>query len=303
MLTTFTPESTKKVLEQLRVANSAFNDLYPGDSPLRQPVHTVYGGAQIFKADTAKKIGATALQALNEYAPNASSLAKALGLEGTATDHNILYKRILDKLSTEPVEDFRIDFEDGYGNRPDAEEDGHAAFTAEEVARGMSEGALPPFLGIRLKPFTEELKARSVRTLDIFISNLLEKSNGNLPGNFAVTLPKVTIPEQVKALVDLFEILESKSNVPHGSLKLELMVETPQSIINHSGACVLPSLVAAGRGRCMAAHFGVYDYTASMNITAAYQSMDHAACDFARQMMKVSLAGTGIWLSDGATNV
>src|SRR5437879_13137471 len=49
------------------------------------------------------------------------------------------------------------------------------------------------------------------------------------------------------------------------------------------------------------AHFGTYDYTASCDITAAYQAMRHPACDFAKQMMKVAYAGTGMFLSDGAT--
>ncbi len=147
------------------------------------------------------------------------------------------------------------------------------------------------------------MKARSIRTMDIFISTLLEKSGGKLPANFVVTLPKVVIPEQVSALVDLFEILESKCSITPGSLKLEIMIETPQSVINNQGECALPLLIAAAKGRCVAAHFGVYDYTASMNITAAYQSMVHPSCDFAREMMKVSLAGTGIWISDGATNI
>lgn len=303
MKTSLLPDSTRQILNNLRQVNTAFNKLYPGDSPARQPVHTVYGGAQIFKADTAQKLGVTALHALNENAPTAAVLAKALALEGKTSDHEILYKRIVEKLKTEAVEDFRIDFEDGYGNRPDAEEDHHAKFCALEIAHGMKERTLSPFIGIRLKPFTEDLKARSIRTLDIFVSTLLEKSGGQLPNNFIVTLPKVTTPQQVSALVDLFEIFESKNSLATGSLKLEIMIETPQSIINSRGECAVPSLVAAGKRRCVAAHFGVYDYTASMNITAAYQSMDHPACDFAREMMKVSLAGTRIWLSDGATNV
>src|ERR1700719_3870066 len=75
------------------------------------------------------------------------------------------------------------------------------------------------------------------------------------------------------------------------------MVETPQSIF------ILPKLVEAARGRCVAAHFGIYDYTAALGITAANQHMLHPACDFARSMMQASLAGTGVWLSDGATNI
>ena len=95
-----------------------------------------------------------------------------------------IYERVSEKLKREPVEDFRIDFEDGYGNRPDSEEDGHAEEAATEVAEGIKNGTLPPFIGIRIKPFNEELRARSFRTLDIFVSTLAEKSEAKLPTNF-----------------------------------------------------------------------------------------------------------------------
>jgi hypothetical protein len=167
----------------------------------------------------------------------------------------------------------------------------------------MVKNTLPPFIGIRIKPFTEELKMRSARTLDIFISTLLAETGGKLPHNFVVTLPKVTIPEQVTALVELLQLLEAKNNLRPGTLKMELMIETTQSIINHRGEITLPSLIEAADGRCTAAHFGVYDYTASCSITAFHQAMDHSACDFARHIMKVALGGTEIWLSDGATNI
>jgi hypothetical protein len=62
-------------------------------------------------------------------------------------------------------------------------------------------------------------------------------------------------------------------------------------------------LIAEGNGRIVAAHFGTYDYTASMSITAAHQHMLHPVCDFAKHVMQIALAGTGIWLSDGATNI
>ncbi len=326
-------DSTHEIISKLKQANSSFNISFPGEGSERQPVHTVYGGAQIFKADTARKLGATALQSLTEYAPTFVDFATALNLVETGqlpksgsrisafekelrknpdavqrlNPHawlaHAIYRRVVEKLKDEPVEDFRIDFEDGYGNRPDAEEDGHAESTAREVARGMSEGSLPPFIGIRIKPFTEELKYRSIRTLDMFLTTLAQATGGHLPANFVVTLPKVVLPEQVHALVELFDALERRTGISQGSLKMELMVETPQSIINSKGAFALPGFVAAAQGRCVAAHFGVYDYTASCGITAENQTMVHPACDFARHVMKVSLAGTGVWISDGATNV
>src|SRR6185436_20042639 len=169
----------------------------------------------------------------------------------------------------EPVEDFRADFEDGYGNRPDAEEDGHAESAAREMAAGTANGTLPPFIGIRIKPFTEELRDRSVRTLDLFLTTLARETGGRLPKGFVVTLPKVTIPEQVTALADLFDLLEPALGLPAGSLRLEIMIETPQSILDARGECPLPRLAEAGRGRCVAAHIGTYDYTASCNVTAA----------------------------------
>ena len=118
-----------------------------------------------------------------------------------------------EKLQREPVEDFRIDFEDGYGNRPDDEEDGHAVSAAAETAEGSKNGTLPPFIGIRIKPFNEELRARSFRTLDIFVSTLVDLNKGHLPENFVVTLPKITIPEQVSTLATLLAQLEKQTEL------------------------------------------------------------------------------------------
>jgi hypothetical protein len=292
---------TRDVAAKLSAANAQFARRYPGERADRQPVHTVYGGAHLFSADSAAKLGALARRALDEHAPDAATLARALGIPAHLGD--VVHARVKEKLAREAVEDFRIDFEDGYGNRPDEEEDGHAAAAGREAARGRAAGTNPPFLGIRIKPFTAELYERSVRTLDLFLTAAVEEGGGALPDNFVVTLPKVTIPEQVTALVELFELLERRLGLPAGALRFELMVETTQAIVGHEGHVRLPLLVAAGRGRCVAAHFGTYDYTAGCNITAAHQHMAHPACDFAKHVMQVSLAGTGVMLSDGATNV
>lgn len=287
---------------RLRKANLAFAKKYPGDSQARQPVHTVYGGAHLFKSDTAKKLGEGARAALSEYGPDGGAIAECFGLPGGEFAAKV-HARVVEKLEREAVEDFRIDYEDGYGNRPDAEEDGHAEAGAREVAKGLAAGRLPPFIGIRLKPFSEELFDRSSRTLELFVTTLVEETGGRLPQNFLVTIPKVVHPEQVAALAGILERLEKRLRLKAMTLKCELMVETPQSILGPDGACHLPRLVKAARGRCFAAHFGTYDYTALCNITAAHQQMAHPACDFAKDMMQVSLAQTGILMSDGATNV
>ena len=267
---------------------------FPGESGQRQPVHTVYGGAHLFKSDTAIKLGSLALRALQENAADSKTFADAIGLSSSIAE--VVYQRVVEKLKREAVEDFRIDFEDGYGNRPDDEEDRHAEQAAREVAAGMRNRTVPPFIGIRIKPFSQELMRRSVRTLDVFLTTLVGEA-GNLPPWFVVTLPKIQVVEQVTALANLFDILESKVGLQHGALKFEFMIETTQSIP------MLSEMLDAGRGRVVAAHFGTYDYTASCNITAAHQRMDHPVCDFARHSMQVAYSGTGIWLSDGATNV
>jgi uncharacterized protein DUF6986 len=301
--TSFDSNEIARIVSELSDANKKFMRRYPGESNRRQAVHTVYGGAHLFKADSPRKLGEVALRALKEYAPDAETLANALGMRADPKLAQKIYDRIVEKLQREPVEDFRLDFEDGYGNRPDDEEDRHAHSSALEVARGRQEKTLPPFIGIRIKPLNEDLRARSVRTLHIFITTLAAETSGKLPDNFVITVPKIQLPEQTHAAVQLFELLEKKTGLPNGSLKIELMIETPQSIINQRGEVALHSLVDAADGRCGSVHFGVYDYTASSGITAAYQTMRHPACDFARQMMLVSLAGTGIHLSDGATNI
>ena len=321
-----------ELLDQLQTANLKFQKTYPGDKPDRQPVHTVYGGANLFKSDTTVKMGEIALRSINTYAPNFVVLAKLLKLEGHEHLPNLekdiealtaklsrmteeerkseaawlsysVYNKIIAKLQREAVEDFRIDFEDGFGNRPNDEEDATAVNAANELALGMQNKTISPFIGIRIKPFTEDLKSRGIRTMDIFLTTLLEKTNGQLPENFVVMLPKVTIPEQVITMVKFMEIIEAKFKLTPGTLKMETMVEATQIIMDEEGRNPLMRIVRAGEGRLINAHFGTYDYTASCGITARYQTMAHSVCDFAHHMTKVALAHTGIFLSDGATNV
>jgi citrate lyase beta subunit len=296
----------RPILTDLHKVNTTVARAYPGESGDRQPVHTVYGGAHLFRADSAPKLGVLARAALDEYAPDAHTLDHVLAFG--ATEHGpqfaeTIYSRIVDKLRREPVEDFRIDFEDGYGNREDEEEDGHAQSAAKQVAAGLEAGTLPPFIGIRIKPMSTELHARSLRTLDIFVTELSTATRRRLPPNFRVTIPKIMAAGQVAAVAQACGALERRLRLPAGVLRLELMIETPQSIFAPDGSSVLRMLVAAGRGRITGAHFGTYDYTALCGITASWQHMRHAACDFAKHMMQVALAQSGVQLSDGATNI
>jgi hypothetical protein len=300
------PRDLAPLLRGLRKTNTIVNQAFPGEPEDRQPVHTVYGGAHLFRGDSAQKLGAIALGALDEYAPDARTLHEALGFEverDPVAFAATVRARIVEKLRREPVEDFRIDFEDGYGNRPDAEEDGHAQSAAGEVVAGAAAGTLPPFIGIRIKPMSHELHARSLRTLDLFVTTLARANRKRLPANFVVTVPKIMLAGQVTAVALACTALERRLGLKAGAIRLELMMETPQSIFAPDGSSALRALVAAGKGRVSGAHFGTYDYTALCGITAAWQHMRHDACDFAKHMMQVALAQSGVKLSDGATNI
>ncbi|HET8932020.1 MAG TPA: phosphoenolpyruvate kinase [Polyangiales bacterium] len=317
----------RAAMDALSVANRALQTRYPGDRPARQPVHTVYGGAHLFRADTCARLGELALTSMASYGRDAFEFAQAVGFAEVQGAHAELslryardpielratnpqawlacavYDRVQAKLRAEPIEDFRIDFEDGFGARPDAEEDAAAHAAAEQVAIGLAQSSLPAFLGIRIKALNAEWSKRGARTLELFLSALLAKTGGKLPENFMVTLPKVSHPEQPRALVRMFELLEKRHGLAPGSLRMELMVEVTQALLGPDGSSPLPKLLDACEGRCFAAHFGTYDFTASCNITAAHQHMDHALCDLAKGMMILAFAGTGVFLSDGATNV
>ena len=296
-MTTLSDIEIRELSAPLDRALVPFNRRFPGSAGERQPVHTVYGGAHLFKSDTVRKLGDKAIQVLDEHGVDPFVFARAINLGDIHAE--TVWQRVVEKLGREPVEDFRIDFEDGYGNRPDEEEDHHAGVVGRELLKGMDQGTLPPFIGIRIKPFTQELMRRSLRTLDIVLTTL----GARQPQNFVVTLPKIQLPEQVSLLADVFDAIEPRLGLAAGTLRLEFMIETTQSILNERGESNLPRFLDAARGRAVAAHFGTYDYTASCNITAAEQRMDHPACDFARHMMQIAYAGTGLWLSDGATNI
>jgi citrate lyase beta subunit len=291
----------------------------------RAPVHVVYGGANLFKAETIQKLGKIALKSLETYAPNFAEFAEAMWLKGADNlpifadiieDLEIrladnpekvktenydawfawtIYNRVIEKLQREPIEDFRIDFEDGYGIRSDEEEDSHAVSASDELVKAFQNHSLSAFCGFRIKSFQAETYQRAVRTLDLFLTNLLAKTNNQLPENFVVTLPKITQIAEVEILARLLEAFEKQNNLAKNSIKVEIMIETPQSIL------MMPELVKAGKMRVNSAHFGAFDYTASFGITANHQHLQHDACRFARQMMQINLAPLGIRLSDSVT--
>ncbi|MBV6702177.1 aldolase [Kitasatospora aureofaciens] len=273
---------------------------YPGDSGTRQPVHTVYVPADAFAADTVRAWGRQALEAFDTHAGTPSELARALGVADDALLADV-HARVRAKLEREPIEDLRIDFEDGYGPRPDAEEDAAAVRAAELVAAAVADGSAPPYIGIRIKCMEAPVRARGIRTLELFLATLL--ANGGLPDGLVLTLPKVTYAEQVTALVRLLEDFERRAGLPAGRIGFESQIETTQAILGPDGRATVALMIEAAEGRATGLHYGTFDYSASCGVSAAYQSMDHPVADHAKAVMQVAAAGTGVRLSDGSTNV
>lgn len=269
---------------------------YPGDDGSRQPVHTVYIPADTFEPGLALAWGRTALAAADAHG-GLQVLADRLGLGQSATLAGLVER----KLGVEPIEDLRLDFEDGFGSRPDEEEDAHALAAGRKVSQAVQAGTAPPFIGIRFKCFEEATRERGLRTLDLFISSLLE--HGGLPDGLVLTLPKVSTVAQVQAMDYACGRLEEVHGLPQGRLRFEVQMETPQLILAADGTVPVAQLLHAAPGRISALHYGTYDYSASLEISAAHQSMEHPAADYAKQVMQVAVAGTGVRISDGSTNI
>jgi citrate lyase beta subunit len=272
---------------------------YPGDPGTRQPVHTVYVPADAFTATTVRDWGGRALALLDAHAPDASALAGVLGLPGDLAGE--VHDRVRAKLRAEPVEDLRVDFEDGYGVRPDAEEDADAARAAALLAAARRDGSGTPWAGVRVKCLEAAVRDRGIRTLDIFLTGLLRA--GGLPDGLVLTLPKVSHAEQVTAMVRLCEEFERTSGTAAGRLRFEIQVETTQAVLGADGRATVARMIDAGEGRVTALHYGTFDYSAACGVSAAHQSAEHPAADHAKAVMQVAAAGRGVRLSDGSTNV
>jgi citrate lyase beta subunit len=257
---------------------------YPGESSTRQPVHTCYVPADAVVPGLVTSWGERALAALDEHG------LPDLGLDPALVEQ--VLPRVRAKLATEPVEDLRVDAEDGYRGSPAAEDDDVAAAAAVLAA----EPSLPPFLGVRAKSLEEPTRRRGVRSLDLFLTGLA----GSGRQRAILTLPKVTAVEQVTAFLPVLDALQETSGL---ALDLELQVETPQAVLGADGTATLARMLHAGAGRVTGLHYGTYDYSASLGIAAAQQSSDHPAADHAKQAMQVAVAGTGARAVDGSTNV
>ncbi len=274
---------------------------FPGERPGRQPVHTCYVPADAVVPGLAQRWGEDALAALDEHG------LPDLGLDPAIADQ--VLPRVRAKLATQPVEDLRVDAEDGYRGSVDVEDDdvrrAAAAMAADVVA-----GIAPPWFGIRAKSLELGQRHRGVRSLDLFLTALSDLPVPKTPpppgaakdesSRVVVTLPKVTDVEQVHAFRPVLDALEKANGI---AVDLEVQIETPQAVIGPDGVVTAAAIVHAAGPRLTGLHYGTYDYSAALGIAAAHQSSDHPAADFAKQVLQVAVAGTGVRAVDGSTNV
>ncbi|MBJ7471389.1 MAG: hypothetical protein JHD16_08795 [Solirubrobacteraceae bacterium] len=271
---------------------------WPGGAGLGQPIHTVYVPADQAAPGLCSDWGRRARAALDEFGATAQELASAVGLP--AAEVQDAWPLLLRALEEQPIQDLRVDLEDGYGPHSDADEDAHADAAAQTLLAEAADPAGPRRCGIRHRSLEASTRPRAVRTLDRVVGRLMQA--GGLPSGFVVTLPKVIHLDQVRVYVVLLDALEQAHGLPSGALRFEIQVETPQTILGPDGTLPLAPMIEAGAGRVTGLHYGTYDYSAAMGVGAQHQRADHPVAQTAKAVMRLAAAGTGVEVSDGSTN-
>ncbi|ANS79587.1 hypothetical protein SGUI_2191 [Serinicoccus hydrothermalis] len=285
--------------ERLAAADADLARLYPGDPATRQPVHTVYVPADAFEQQTPWRWGAAALELMDDHLPDAAAVTRVTGMDAGLADE--VLPRVRRKLAEQPVEDLRVDFEDGYGRRPDDVEDAHLGSAVEALRTYAGLDGAPSWYGIRIKCLERDYRHRGLRTLVDAVAGLA--SGAEVPPGLVLTLPKVTSTDQVEAMVAACARIEEALGLADRALGFEIQVETPQAILGADGRATVAPLVHASAGRCTGLHYGTFDYSAGLGIAAAHQTLEHPAADHAKATMQLAAAQTGVRCSDGSTNV
>lgn len=286
-------QTLQQIDELLAPVDAALAAQYPGDRTGRQPIHSVYVPADRADAGTVPEWGARAADLLGEY-------GDVLPGDLAVVEQN---------LRTAPIQDLRIDFEDGYGGTGDPAQDADArrigAILAEIPRRSESRPGstdvsvrMPDRFGIRPRGLEPEERRRGIRTLELVLD-----AAGGVPAGFVFTVPKIRSADQIPALSVLCEAFEGAHGLPAGTLTYELQIESPHIVLGADGTAGIARAVRASDGRCSALHFGTYDYTAALGIAPRFQSLTHPSADHAKAVMLLAAAQAGVWVSDGSTQV
>lgn len=261
---------------------------FPGDRPVAQPAHTVYVPAADVDVDTPRVWAGQALELAGQRHEVLAELADA---DAVAL--------VVERLRTNPIEDLRIDLEDGYGWRDDTVEDAHARRAGEILRAWTSDRPYAPRMaGVRAKGLGERERPRGLRTLELVL-----EAAGGVPDGFVFTVPKLRDVRQVDAVNTLCEELERVHGVPSGALRYELQVEIPQAILGPDGRATVAEAIHRGGRRLSGLHYGTYDYSAACGIVSSQQSLAHPVADHAKAVMQAAAAQTGVWISDGSTQI
>lgn len=255
---------------------------YPGDDDTPQPVHTVYVSAADATATTPADWGAAATELLDAHRDLLTELGDEKAVDAARR-----------RLVSTPVQDLRLDFEDGYGQRPDDIEDRDARNAGHTLATLGTDHC-----GIRIKGLTSAERRRAIRTLELVLD-----AAGTIPAGFVFTVPKLRAAEQATAAVWLCEALEHAHGLPARTLRFELQIESPQAILGADGTATVAKALHLSDGRCLGLHYGTYDYSAACGIAPQQQSLDHPVADHAKAVMLTAAAQTGVRVVDGSTQV
>ncbi len=282
-----TDEARARIEELLAPVDADLGRWFPGDRAEPQPVHTVYVSAADVDVDTPRRWGTAAL----ELESNASAVAELAGDE--------VREIVRTRLAANPIEDLRIDLEDGYGWRGDEREDADARRTGQTLARWAADRPhAPRSAGVRAKGLGAYERARGIRTLELVLDGA-----GGVPSGFVVTVPKLRDVRQVDAITVLCEEFERAHGLTEATVRVELQIEIPQAVLGPDGRATLAQAIHRGGRRIWGLHYGTYDYSAACGIVSAQQSLEHPVADHAKAVMQVAAAQTGVWISDGSTQV
>ncbi|CAM3067086.1 HpcH/HpaI aldolase/citrate lyase family protein [Williamsia muralis] len=261
---------------------------YPGDRAEKQPAHTVYVSAADVDADTP-----------GTWGDRASAIADEAAAVVADLDRTGIASLVQARLRSQPIEDLRIDLEDGYGWRPDVVEDRDARAAGRTIATWSARPEQAPnAFGVRCKGLGATERARGLRSLELVLD-----AAGGVPDGFVFTVPKLRAAAQVDAVVMICEELERAHGLPEGALRYELQIESPQAVLGADGRATVAEAIHRGGPRLTGLHYGTYDYSAACGIVSSQQSLEHPVADHAKSVMLVAAAQTGVWVSDGSTQV
>lgn len=295
-------EKSRLLIESL---NEKFGEYHLSKTSVH-PVHTVYGGAQLFHRNTLKKIGEKGIALIKNYfsePPYCTVLSGESDVPLNSEIRQQVIDQTINKLTVNPVEDYRIDFEDGYGLRDSAKEDEDAERCAIELSElfQKSDNSSAFQTGIRIKSFSLPTLQRSIRTFDIFLSTFFQNCDIQNVPFLSVCLPKVTDLKEVELLLSLLTDYAKSHNLNTGFLRAEIMLETPEFYLKSNGFAALREMVDSFSGSFNALHLGLYDFTSSLGVQSADQKYNHPYLDFLRFQTIMQFSKSTIRLVDGAT--